>query len=270
MTKKMKFKTPLVGRITRLKRTWWMAYVPAIGVMAQSDSRRGAASTLKGNIERMFRHERKPVAVAVTMLLDSVVEDGANVSVTCDRRGLLEERAAEFPRLAADVDGPLRNPFLVPFRRGEYIVANHVDPRLPARPTNNQRIEHMRLRVALVTEETGRTRRMPPKGWLMREATIHRLGIIGVAAAGATKALRAKYPSVPWADAIAIRKFLGKSDDRLDQSALRKAVRETVPALAKVLARPEFEAGAAKNPLQKPKARSARSAVARPNRQGQP
>ena len=126
MTKTKKFKVPLVGHITKLKRTWWIAYVPAIGALAQSDSRRGAASTLKGNIEKMFRHEREPVTATVTVL-NSVV-DGADVSVTCNRPGLLEARAAEFKRMSAEVDGPIRNPLLVPVRRGD---SHHREQRGP-------------------------------------------------------------------------------------------------------------------------------------------
>lgn len=238
-----KLKIPLVGRITKLKRTWWVAHLPAVGVLATATSLRGAVSTLKGNIERMFRKVGDQVTVAITVLKPAV-EDGADISVTCDRHGLLEARAAEFKHLLADVDGPIRNPFLVPVRRGDFSVANNVDPRLPARPTNTQRIEHMRWRVALVAEATGRGRRMPPSG-LLREATIHRLSIIGAAAASTPKAFRAKHPSVPWDEAISMREFFGKPDRLLDPAALRKAVRETVPALAKALARPDLEAAEA-------------------------
>jgi len=273
MTKTKKFKAPLVGRITKREHMWWTGYVPAIGAFIQATSVLDAASTLKRVIEMMFRYDGERVSVTVTVTVpEPAVKGVANVSVMCDRPGLLEARAAEFARLSAGVKGPIRNPFFVAVRRRGITVAHNVEPKWLAKPTNMQRIEHMRERVALVTETAGRARRMPTAPG-MRDATIYRLSIIGVAAAATTKAFRTKHASVPWTDAIAMRKFLGKPDRLLDHAALRKAVRETVPALAKTLARPEFEMDhverlkiaraetkalrewAAKNPVPKPKKR---------------
>ena len=142
-----------------------------------------------------------------------------------------------------------------------------------------QRVEHMRERVALVTE-SARSHSSGADGSDDARRDDFRLGIIGVAAAATTKAFRAKHTNVPWRDAIAMREFLGKPDRLIDFAALRKAVRETVPALAKTLALPEFEVDhverlkitraeakalrewAAKNPRPKPKPRKR---VARPD-----
>lgn len=239
MTKKMKFKTPLIGRVAKRQRGWWSAYVPAIGAFVQVTSVLDATSTLKRVIEMMLRLDGEQATVTVTVV-EPAVKGVAHVAVTCDRPGLLEARAADFARLSAGMAGPITNPFFVAVRRGGITVPRIVEPRFLAKPTNMQRIEEMRESIAVVASATGRARR-GLSARVLRDLTIHRLGMIGEAAAATTKPFRAKHRRVPWADVVALRELFCKPDRLLDEAVLRKAVRETVPALAKVLARPEFE-----------------------------
>lgn len=196
-----------------MRRSLWAAHVPAIGAFTQGRSLLDAARMLERVIEMMFRLDGRKVIVAV--MPEVAVKGVAPIAVTCDRRGLFEGREAEFARLSAGVRGPITNPYFVALRPGRITVEN------------NTHLSKWERRVQTDV--------------LRRDAMIYRLGVIGLAAAATTKAFRAKHTNIPWDEVIALRDFLGKPDRVLDHAALRKAMRETIPAVMKALARPDFE-----------------------------
>ena len=79
---------------------------------------------------------------------------------------------------------------------------------------------------------------------MTKDATIYVLGIIGVAAEGMTAEFRAAHPSIPWKDVIAMEEFVGKPDRLLNQTAVEKALHETVPVLLRELTNLRKKGGA--------------------------
>ena len=104
--------------------------------------------------------------------------------------------------------------------------------------TNVQRVGDIVERAVLVAKESKRwkTRDALVGSSIERDATLCRLGIIGVAASGISKSYRAKFPGVPWCEVVALRNLLGTPERRLDLDAVWKAMCETVPILLKELA----------------------------------
>ena len=101
--------------------------------------------------------------------------------------------------------------------------------------TNDQRLDDMLQFATEVTEFAGQAPRNARETAMTRYATIYLLEIIGVAAAGMTEAFRAKFPSIPWADAIAMMEFIGKPDELLDLDAVHRGIHEVVPVLLREL-----------------------------------
>jgi len=101
----------------------------------------------------------------------------------------------------------------------------------PTERTNEQRLADV---LEFATQVTEWARETPPNArdaMVRRDATIYNLCKIGVASAGMTEAFRAKYPNIPWAEAMAMQEFFGKPDRLLDHDAVERASRETVPVL---------------------------------------
>lgn len=72
---------------------------------------------------------------------------------------------------------------------------------------------------------------------LLRSAVVHKLSIIGEAAARVSEELRARYPAVPWPQIIAFRNILVHAYFGIDWDVVWLAAKDRVPVLREQVAR---------------------------------
>jgi uncharacterized protein with HEPN domain len=104
------------------------------------------------------------------------------------------------------------------------------DDRLPM----HQMLEHAREAVELVR---GRPRTELESNRVLQLALAYLVLVVGEAATRVSPAGRARYPEIPWSEAIGTRNFIAHGYDRMDYDVIRETISGHFPALVAALER---------------------------------
>jgi uncharacterized protein with HEPN domain len=104
------------------------------------------------------------------------------------------------------------------------------DDRLPM----HQMLEHAREAVEIIR---GRPRTELESNRVLQLALAHLVLVVGEAATRVSPAGRARYPEIPWTEAIGARNFIAHGYDRIDYDVIWDTIADHFPALVTALER---------------------------------